>query len=282
MNNHSCALLRAANLQALDYPFDAALFSALTICDEAVVVVGQSQDDTLAWVGNLAAEYRGRVKIVKDTIRFDLGWQERWWQLAASHTQADWLLWLDADEVIDPRHADHLHSLMAMPISPQLIRFPFVHLYATINYEMHFPLTHNTRLGRRSAGFRMRNWRPHYPGGAACQMVMRDQNGNEVNAHNRVAPLLHEMDFPILHYGWCRDPMALALSQRKQRAWYADGDGLEDGRLVNVPPFDYELGKQLTMGAAERWDGEHPAIMQRWFEEHAEDWRELETETKTA
>lgn len=272
-----CALFRTANLHILDYPFDAALASAMAICNEAVVVVGPSQDETMAWVLDLAADYGSRIKIVQQKFRYDLGWQERWWNEAVRHTAAEWLLWLDADEVIDPQYAEHLQSLMAMPESPSLIRFPFVHFYATPDYQIEFTLTQNTRLGRRSTGFRMADWRSKHGGGAAaCQMVYDGPDGKERNAHTQVAPLLYETPFPILHYGWCRHAHALGISQEKQRAWYADGDGLENGRIPLANPVQFKLVDYLASGRVQRWDGEHPVILQRWFDEHKWAWTCIE------
>jgi len=273
---HSAALFRASNLRILDYPFAAALASALAICDEAVVVVGQSQDDTALIVQGLQNDYGcDRVKIVNTVFTFDLGWQERWWNTAVAQTDAEWLLWLDADEVIDPQAAPALKKLMRDP-EIKLIRFPFVHLYATADYHIDFPLTHNTRLGRRSIGYRMVNLRNEAnPNGAACAAVY-GRNGTQRSAHSPHWPDVMTVDIPILHYGWCRDAHALAMSQTKQAAWYANGNGLQDGRIPDVQPHDYQLADMLESGRAHYFDGEHPDIVRPWLDEHTAVWHEME------
>lgn len=272
---HSAALFRASNLSILDYPFAAALASALNICDEAVVVVGQSEDETLRWVRSLARDYGGRVTVEQTTFTFDRGWQERWWEQASAATDAEWLMFIDADEVIHPQHAGTVRQLMQQE-SINLIRFPFVHLYATPSYQIHVALTHNTRLGRRSAGYRMRNW-CHDGRRSACMMVVGD---GEHSAHGHQGNDIVTVDFPILHYGWCRDARALAISQRKHKAWYADGDGLADGRIPDVEPYTFWLPDRLEAGGVTPWAGDHPDIMHPWFEMHEHDWQELEAEVR--
>lgn len=269
MNNKSCALFRAANLEILDYPFYAAVRSALNICDEAVIVVSDSYDGTTAKMEQLAAEYRPRVKVVRDTFVYDRGWQERWWNTAASATGADWLMYIDMDEIIDPRYAPALRTLMQRP-NLKLIRFPFTDFYATENFTISFERKFNTRLGRRSAGYKMIN----HPHGAACHMVY---DGGE-DAHLSKEALT--VDFPILHYGWCRDAQALAMSQRKHHAWYADGDGLEDGRLPDVEPFDFELAANMEAGRVRPYEGTHPEIIRPWLDQHTAVWHELEKQVK--
>lgn len=274
---HSAALLRAANLQLLDYPFAAALASALRVCDEAVVVVGQSQDDTLAIVRQTAKAYGERVIIQEAIFTYDRLWQQRWWELAASLTNAEWLMYHDADEVIHPRHAEYLRWLMTRT-DVRLIRFPFVHLYATPGYYMARGfLTHNTRLGRRSAGYAMVNWcTDATPKHAACAMVV-NEGGRQVDAHDpRLAGSVTADAVPVLHYGWCRSAQALAISQAKHRAWYADGAGLEDGRLPDVAPYDFRLDEMLITGRVACYAGGHSADLDDWFSAHQETWDELE------
>ena len=270
-SSKSAALFRTANLQIMDYPFEAALTSALSICDEAVVVVGQSLDNTLDLVYCLQEKHGAeRVTVIETVFKYDRMWQERWWNMASSATDAEWLMYHDADEAVHEDDAPKVRQLLDNP-AVGLIRFPFIHFYASEDYTISFPLTHNTRLGRRSLGYRMINMcSDQAPGHAACAMMMTCE-GTDYNAHAYPGPELVDVDAPIYHYGWARNPFALALSQAKYRAWYADGDGLEDGRLPEVDPWPVadELPIFLESGRVQRFDGSHPAAMASWFEEHS-------------
>ncbi len=268
----SAAFFRASNICILDYCYDAAVMSALEIVDEAVIVVGQSRDQTRERVRNLERAFPGRVKVREETFRFDRGWQERWWDWCREMTDADWHMYFDLDEVIDPVHAPALKTLMADP-AIKLIRFPIWHLYGNADWrEQGGFLTANVRLGRASAGYRMRNWcSDEHPKNAACQMVVLSR-GKEVNAHIRSGAGVAEAPGPILHYGWCRSARALAISQAKHRAWYADGAGLEDGRIPEVEPYHFRMAEMRAMGRIVPYEGRHPALLERWFQAHAPEW----------
>lgn len=275
MNNRSCALFRAANLRIMDYPFDAALASALSVCDEAVVVVGPSADDTAEWVCELADAYPGRVTVAAMDFVYDRMWQERWWKYAASLTTADWLAFWDADECVHEDDAPILRQMMQDP-DAIVIRFEFCHLYGTPRFrKVRNIAKQNARLGRRSHGWRMVNWctdeTPTWP---ACQMVIGDK---DLEAHGVYeGPGIAYAPGYLYHYGHCRDAQALAISNRKHRAWYKDGDGLEDGGIPDVAPWDFRLAHNLANEIAVLFDGQHPAVMGQWFKEHEARWAALE------
>ena len=269
---HSAALFRAHNVQILDYPIEAAIASALSICDEAIVVTQRSVDGTLDVLSDLQHEWAERFKVVIHTWRYDRSWQEEVWNVGMAATDAQWLMFHDLDEAV--REPEPIRELMEDD-EVNLIRFPFVHLYATANYEASFSLHHNTRLGRRNVGYRMRNWcSDEHPRWSACQMVFGPREKNAHIPHADVGLVTTEV--PMLHYGWCRDARALAISQLKQRAWYADGDGLEGGQIPEVEPYRFRLGELLTCGRAKPYDGLHPDAMFDWFARHTEQWAEIE------
>jgi hypothetical protein len=271
---NSAALFRAANLIVMDYPFPAALASALSICDEAVVVVGQSVDETLDLVYSLQDKHgKDRVRVIRAIFHYDRMWQERWWNLASACTDAEWLMYHDADEAIHEDDAPKIRQLMAHP-RVHLIRFPFIHFYATRDYEINFTLRHNTRLGRRSIGYRMKNLcSDENPTHAACAMRV-EVEGIDYNAHTYMWNELVNVSAPIYHYGWARNAQALAKSQAKYWAWYADGDGLEGGQVPDVEtwPLARDLPRFLKSGRVNLYDGKHPKVMQEWFDQHAKEW----------
>ncbi len=275
----SAAFYRAANLIIMDYPYEAAIASGLRVCDEACIVVGQSVDGTRDAIYALQDRYgRDRLKIREETFRFDRGWQERWWNWSREMTTADWHMYHDADEALHEEYAPKLRKIMRDP-KIQVIIFPYIHLYGTAGYRVLKGFyDHNSRLGRASAGYRMRNWcSDEHPKWAACQMVIR-RNGREVDAHNVHDDGAVWVDTPMLHYGWCRTPQALAISQTKHTAWYADGAGLQDGRVPQVEPYDYRMAERLIGGMIEPYKGPHPADMGPWLRNHAEGWAEIDPE----
>jgi hypothetical protein len=207
---------------------------------------------------------------------YDRGWQERWWEYAVSLTDAEWLMYHDADEVFHEDDIVEIRATMARP-EIELISFPYLHFYMTPRWTRNF-YPHNTRLGRRSAGYRMRNWcsdeTPNWP---ACQMVF---GPNEKEAHGHRGPNIAVLDTPFYHYSWCRDTTALRISQMKHVDWYRDGErfGLTDGSVPDVEPHDFldEIGQLVEQGRVQPYDGPHPAIMRDWFASHETQWAQLE------
>jgi hypothetical protein len=270
----AAALFRASNLIILDYSFDASLASALQVCDEAVVVVDKNnQDHTLDLVYTLQRAYgKDLVTVVEREWRFDRMWQERVWNWGMEATDAEWLMYHDADEAMTADAADRLRELMANP-EAKLISLPYIHLYGTPNWRVirdFYP--RNTRLGRRSHGYRMRNWcSDEHPKRAVCQVVWGQEERN-ANALNDAEGIVLA-NTPMYHYGWTRNGVAMAISQRKHKAWYADGDGLEDGRIPDMPRWKPDWERMIDIEKIAPFEGEHPEVMGDWFEAHGAVWQ---------
>jgi len=268
----SAALFRASNIEILDYPYQAAIESALVFVDEVVVVVDHnSQDRTWDAINETARWLAPAVTVTSMHFHFDRMWQEKWWDKAASCTDAEWLMWLDLDEIIDPIHYDEIRGAMAEP-NIHLLNFPFVHFYGTCSWTKSMAVTTGTRIGRRSEGYRMINTcTDKTPGLATCRAAYGPQMRESLLEQG---PHIARLKTPILHYGWCRNAKAFAISQAKHKAWYKDGDGLEDGRIPNVEPYDFKMKE----GSIRKYTGRHPANMSSWLAAHQLPWHYLNAE----
>ena len=279
-NNRSAALFRASNILTLDYPFKEAIRSALGFVDEAIIVVdNNSVDDTPAAISYIAAKHRGQIFPVYQEMHFDRFWQERAWAAGADVTDCDWLVWLDLDELIHEDHHAELRAIMSNT-DAHLINLKFVHLYGTPSWHMgdgQEP-SRNTRIGRRSQGYKMVNRCTDKNPDHTCVFVeyQESQNAHFVTG-DHIAKL---NDVSILHYGWARDAQALAISRAKHAAWYADGDGLEDGRIPPVAPYDFEMAANTASGAIVAYEGVHPSQMRHWFASHKAEWEALDMEAR--
>jgi len=274
----SAALFRASNVEILDYPYQAAIESALVFVDEVVIVVDpNSRDRTWNAINETARWLAPGVIVASMHFHFDTLWQEKWWNKAASCTDAEWLWWWDLDEVIDPMHYDEIREAMDNP-GTQLINFPFMHFYGTSSYVTKEPKPwRNTRLGRRSAGFKMKNRNDPKSEVKCAACNMEYDRGMAHGAHGKH---FIQLDVPILHYSRCRRAQAVATYMAKHDAWYKDGDGLEDGRIPIVEPFDFKMKEQLETGAIQKYTGTHPACMSKWLAAHQLPWHYLNEEIR--
>lgn len=284
-SNKSAAIFRAANVIVLDYCLPAALASALRICDEAVIVVdSSSEDNTLDLVHMLRHEHGSdRVILLERTWRWDRMWQEKVWNWAMAVTDTEWLMYADADEAISAKDAQELRDLMARP-EVKLIAPRYRHYYGTPNWyvvnKRDF-CPRYTRFGRRSHGYRVRNWRTSDNSGhAVCEVVYGSEEKNAglyLEAEGIVRP-----EATTHHYGWTRNADAMGIKQRKIDAWYKDGDGLEDGHLPDAKPAGFAWAKMFAQDQLRCYEGDHPDVMTDWFASHKDEWAQREQDAQAA
>ena len=101
------------NGQRLDYPFLEAIASALPVCDEFIVVVGQSDDDTLEQVRAIDDP---RLRIVETVwsqkVRPRKSLLAQQTNIGLHLCQGDWCLYVQANEVLHERSHGILRGLM--------------------------------------------------------------------------------------------------------------------------------------------------------------------------
>lgn len=275
MNNRSAALFRASNVQIMDYCLPASVASALQVCDEAVIVADEnSQDDTLALAYKLRSEYgKGQVTVLERTWEWDRMWQEKVWNWGMEATDADWLMYHDADEALHENDVGHIRDLMKNS-EMSLIGFHYIHLYGTPRFRASAFYPYNTRLGRRSAGYRMRNWcSDETPNRSVCEMVWTE---DEIDSHHYRGPEFAWAGGPMYHYGWCRDALVLGNAHARASDWYADGKQYANALPTDKQPLQFNLGERLRDGKIERFGGTRPAVMAEWFAKHEIRWANLE------
>lgn len=273
----ACALFRASNVLTLDYPYAEAIASALAFCDEAVIVVGPSFDATRDAMYAVQTEHGAdRVKVIERQWQFDRTWQERVWAWGAEQTTADWLACVDLDDIVHEADAATIRECMGYP-RISLLTFPMVHLYGTPRWRecKKFYPTH-TRIGRRAVNFRMMNL---CDGGDVVRPVcalVADRDGQAIESNAWLGAERLKLSTPLYHYGWVRDARALAISQAKHFAWYADGAGLEDGHIPDVEPYPFNMPACLAAGRLTPYAGPYPAIMAAWSVRHEAAWAALD------
>lgn len=274
------ALYRAYNVQIVDYPLEASIRSAMEFCDEACVVVGQSEDDTVGIVRHLQDEYGAdRLKFECHELKFDRMWQVQACELAKAMTKCDWLFLIDADEVFHEDDAGRIKDCLHWPRPVKLVSFPYYHYYASPSWYvkpggLHFYQRH-TKLGHRSVKFRLQNFRTDRNRAPVCD-VMATVGGRDVKAHIFNGHEIYHSDIRVHHYGWCKLPKAQAIRRVIGDGWYTN-----DSRYFGdqVPELNYEHNYAFEKNKAGllRTKHSHPThIEQYWFdEEHHKFWSQF-------
>jgi len=235
------------NALIYDYPVVEAIKSILPICDEFVVAVGKSDDDTL----NLIKKIDSKIRIV-ETV-----WDETLREggkvlavetdkaLAAISKDSDWAFYIQGDEVVHEKYLKTIKENMVKykdePYVDGLL-FNYLHFYGSYDYvgvssnwyrhEIRIIKTNRSIYSYRDAqGFRKAN-----------------------NEKLHVVPI----DAFMYHYGWIKDPKAMQRKQESFHKMYHDDSWVEQN-VVKADAFDY--GKHVQV--LNLFTDEHPEVMKK-------------------
>lgn len=240
-----CGFTIIRNAVQLDYPVVEAITSILPLCDEMIVAVGNSTDDTLGLVQSIPSD---KIKIIHTTWDDTQRAGGRALALetdkafAAIPQDADWCFYIQADEVLHEQYYPAIREAMNKYLDDRNVEgllFNYKHFYGSYDY-----------VGSSWSWYRreiriVRNDKKIFS--------YRDAQGFRKMPNQKLKVKL--IDAWIFHYGWVRDPRAM---QRKQKAFsqlYHDDAWLEQN-LAKSEEFDYS-----NVDSLERFTGVHPAVM---------------------
>ncbi|WP_266364393.1 glycosyltransferase family 2 protein [Tellurirhabdus rosea] len=233
------------NARKYDYPIVEAITSILPVCDEFVVAVGQSDDDTRAMIEAIDSS---KIRIL-DTVWDDSLREggrvlaaETDKALAAISPDADWAFYIQGDEVMHERYLPVVHQAMEQYLNqPEVegLLFQYKHFYGSYRY-----VADSRRWYRREIRI-VRN-----TGQVASY---RDAQGFRTKDNRKLAVRL--IDAVMYHYGWVRPPQ----TQRDKRAdfekYWTPDSGMERVR-EEIADFDYSQVDSLAL-----FTETHPAVM---------------------
>ncbi len=228
-----------------DFPFIESLKSALPICDEFVINVGVSEDDTkeqiLKFIASLDAKEARKVKIFDSVWPLDDPEKRKGGHILADQTNlaldrctADWCLYLQADEVLHeddlPLIRKQLEQLSKKEVIPDGLVFQYVHFYGNYN------VVQTSRSSYRREIRVIKNQRGIRSTGDA--QSFRHFDGNKLRAVLTKAR--------VFHYGWVRPQEIMKLKTGFMDTLYhasastekpATGDNYLYKNIVGLRPF---------------------------------------------
>ncbi|MBA4311142.1 MAG: glycosyl transferase [Chlorobiaceae bacterium] len=194
------------------YPVVESIQSMLPICDEVVVVVGNSSDDTLEMIHGINSD---KIRIIEtiwdESLREGGKILAQQTDIALSNCLYDWCFYLQADEVLHEKFYQPLRSSMEKNIGDHRVQgllFDYVHFYGsywTVGtgrqwYRKEIRVVRNNigvRSFRDAQGFRL--------------------NGNKLQVKHSGAQ--------IFHYGWAKPQDQMTAKQKNlDRFWHRDDD----------------------------------------------------------
>lgn len=230
------------NAILLDYPIVAAIQSILPLCDEVVVAVGNSTDDTFALIQNIDPKVKIIQTIWDDSLRQNgrVLAVETDKALAAIDPAADWAIYIQGDEVL--HEADHPNILKAMTRyqhdqDVDGLLFDYLHFYGSYDF-----------IGVSNNWYK-KEIRIIKPGRGIFSF--RDAQGfRKVPDQKLKVAAAHAS---VYHYGWVKDPQAMQRKQESFHKLWHDDAWLEKNIKV-AAAFDYED----HIHELARFEGTHP------------------------
>ncbi len=240
----------------LDYPFIEAIKSALPICDEYIVVVGNSSDSTRDAVEAIGSP---KIKII-DTV-----WNENLrvgGKILAQQTNigidainGDWGLYLQADEILHENELDEIVETAQKYKGEQSVDgllFPYRHFWgyghvkvSRSTYRREIRMIKNNKLIRSyrdAQGFRK------YPSHEAYE-----------SGHKGIKLRVKLLEGAYIYaYSHVRDPEK-EMEKLKHVAQYWHNDDEVERRFEGVTAFNYDKADVLEPFPLEG----HPAVMQK-------------------
>jgi glycosyltransferase involved in cell wall biosynthesis len=232
----------------LGYPFVESICSALPLCDEFVVAVGDSDDDTLARIQAINSD-----KIIIIKTRWNEQMQDRGFvyaqqkMIAQYNCTGDWAFYLEGDEVLHEDNLPKIRAAMETHLNNPKIEalvFDYYHFFGSPSWLATSPAWY-----RKECRIIRNTIRSFAPDGLYWVVMDKNKKGRY--------PRAALVNVPIYHYGNARSISTMReKNQRIGRYW---------GQ--NHPLFN---GYQIDTQALTPFTGTHPTVARDWVANEAE------------
>jgi hypothetical protein len=232
------------NAVQYDYPIVEAIQSILPLCDEFVIAVGKSDDDTLELIQSIDSP---KIRIIEtvwdDSLRKGGAVLARETDKAfrAISDDADWAFYIQGDECLHEQYQDIVReAMLRWKDDPRVdgLLFHYKHFYGSYDYVGAAPRWYRNEIRI------IRNNKNIYS--------YRDAQGfrKDENKKLNVKPV----DAFIYHYGWVKHPSSMQKKINSFVQLYRE-DTTENTEKAGE--FDYS-----NIDALNRFDGTHPKVME--------------------
>lgn len=234
------------NAIRFDYPVVEAISSILPLCDEFVIAVGKSEDETLQLIRSIndpkiriietvwddSLREGGRVLADETNKAFD-----------AIDPKADWCFYIQGDEVIHEQYHPAIRKAMQDWKDNKEVEgllFNYRHFYGSYDYtgDSRRWYRKEIRIVRRDPDIRS----------------YKDAQGFRKKDNSKLR--VKAIDAFVNHYGWVKPPEAQQAKQQSFHKMWHDDRWMEKN-IPKVDSFDYSQVDSLA-----HFTGTHPLVMQ--------------------
>ncbi|MEK6780191.1 MAG: glycosyltransferase family 2 protein [Bacteroidota bacterium] len=240
-----CGFTFVRNGVKFDYPFEEAIRSMLPICDEIIVAVGNSDDDTLVRVKAIDPKVTVIETIWDETLREGgkvlASETDKAFQAIPSHY--DWAFYIQGDEVVHEKYLPTIKKGMLDYLgNPNVegLLFNYTHFFGSYEY-----------VGLKYSWYRreiriIRNNKNNFS--------YKDAQGFRKKPNEKLKVKL--IDAHIFHYGWAREPEALQ-GKEKSKAMFYHGDNWISRNFSRSNKYEYDS----MLEPIRKYTETHPEVM---------------------
>jgi hypothetical protein len=228
-----------------DYPIVEAITSILPLCDEVIVAVGKSEDDTLGLIKSINSP---KIKIVETVWNDQLREggrvlaEETNKAFAAVSADSDWCFYIQGDEVIHEKYLPAIKNAMQLYKDDNRVEgllFDYTHFYGSYDY-----VGDSRRWYRRE-----------------IRIIRNDKNISSYKdaqgfRKNNVKLNVKKINACVYHYGWVKPPEAQQAKQKTFHKLWHD-DAWMKKNISEKNEFDYSQIDSLKF-----FTDSHPQVMQ--------------------
>jgi glycosyltransferase involved in cell wall biosynthesis len=239
------------NAIKFDYPIVEAITSILPVCDEVIVAVGNSDDDTLGLIKSIDSN---KIKIIEtvwdDSLREGgkVLAVETNKALAAVSPDADWCFYIQGDEVVHEQYLPAIRQAMQDNLDDSKVEgllFKYQHFYGSYQY-----VADSQKWYRQEIRI-IRN--------QATITSYRDAQGFRTIDDKKLN--IKWIEAYIYHYGWVKSPEIQKEKMKSSINFWATDEEAASVKKHYEENFDYAGIDSLTT-----FTGTHPAVMQARLE----------------
>jgi glycosyltransferase involved in cell wall biosynthesis len=239
----------------MEYPFLESIQSALEIVDEYIVVLGDSDDESRKAILNLQSP---KIKIVDTVWDMNLRVNGKLFAIQSNvgldHVSGDWILHLQADEVLHENDIlklkEYIHQYDSHPKAEGLL-FPFLNFRGDYNH---------IHTGRKTHRFEIRAFKRN-------PLIRSYKDSQGFRKHSSLAAYANgekgiklnvvKIDVPIFHYNYVRPPKVMHEKVKVFMSLYKDDQWLDE-KFKNKKEYDYNEVDKLEI-----FKGTHPKVMEK-------------------
>jgi glycosyltransferase involved in cell wall biosynthesis len=240
------------NAVLFDYPFLESIRSILPLCDELILVVGKSEDNTLSLIRDLGDP---KIKIIEtvwdDTQRSGGKVLADQTNIALGHVTGDWAFYLQADEVVHENDLPIVKQSMAENLQEKKVEgllFSYKHFFGSYSYIGASRRWYRREIRAVRTGIGVQSW--------------GDAQGFRIAGRKMQVKLV---DASIYHYGWVKSPQKQQDKQKNFNRYWHDDDWVKRN-VGDSAEYDYSQGGRLMP-----FTGTHPFVMKKRIA--SQDWQ---------